>query len=480
MKANAKTQFVTVSGGSIELMRTVWGTATGREKTILQIVTFVENIGFTGAELDFEQFGSWTTEDFTNYKLYVKTLGAALHSYGRKLMISVPLITKDTAAIYALKLRDFDAFPELDFITVMAYDYMWDYGCGTARSPHVWFQAGISWIQSQITDKSRIIIGIASDCYTCTAGNYDMRYRSFAEVKAAQPKLATATRDIDGELNWVDGNTVYNCVDLQGVQAKVDLAVSMGVESVAIWYVGGGDGFIPLSSMANIGSSKTTSSLPAPTVSAPVAMTCSCPLETKTITVTQAPMTTTTTTVIVAPKTTTTTTTIPSPTQSSTFEIITTFDKLYTNSLAKLQGDDQSLSKYVLNANGGINFAARLNSYWYTILATPTTCYSTTASFIRITGTGFISAQAKLTLTLQTSKLLTGCDRSGPLFARIVSTWIRDPSTGLEIGEIPLSSMTGLKKDKLWAIVVTNVFPLGATFVLRSLSLESTAYSVSV
>ena len=485
MKSNAKTQFVTVSGGSIDLMRTIWSTATARDKTIAQITNFVTSIGFTGAELDWEAFGSWTATDFSNFKIYVKTLGAALQAKGKKLMISVPLITKDIAPRVALKLADFNVFPELDYIVVMAYDYMWDYGCGTPRAPNDWFQSGISWIQSQITDHSRIVIGVATDCYTCTTGQYDMRYTSFSDVKATQPRLATAARDVNGELNWVSGSSAYNCVDLKGAQSKVNLALSMGIQNVAAWYVGGGDQFVsvpkdPAPAPTNVVVATTTTTTL--TASLGSTMTCVC---TQTTTAQNcaatAPAATTTTTVtttktVVLATTTTTvlkTTTVsptPAPSVAQGF-VITNFAALDKNSLGNVQGDDGSLSKYAAGFNGGAIFSSTRGSYWYSVLGTTTTCFSTNANFIRIIGSGFIAAGGRLSVSLQTASGTTGCNRSGPSYTKLISTWTIDPATGFEVGEIQLSTMVGLNKAKIWAVVLTGILPAGTNFLIRSINL---------
>ncbi|KAJ3316881.1 hypothetical protein HDV06_002725, partial [Boothiomyces sp. JEL0866] len=156
VKSRSKYQYVTISCNNIGFMRNIWNSETSRSVISRNISTFVSNLDFTGAEIDWEQYSHWTISDYTNFKLFVKQLGDLLYSNRKKLIIVSPLIVPSFQHYFAFNYSDMKALP-IDYFAVMAYDYQWDYGCGTPRSPSSWVREGVEYIKSQISNTEKII-----------------------------------------------------------------------------------------------------------------------------------------------------------------------------------------------------------------------------------------------------------------------------------------------------------------------------------
>jgi len=242
IKTYSGEQYDTVSSNRAN-MATMLADSTKKTNAINTLVSFCTTTGITGVALDFEGYGTWSASDWTNYKAWVTTLGAALHAAGKKLEVAGPPITNSTEqGYYPWKYEDFESIPEVDYICMMIYDYQYDYGAGASVQPASWAQAGCNWIRSKISDVNRIIMGLPSYGYHGTTGGYTITIDTKAQ-SAGYTGYAGATRNADGEMTWTNGGNSYVYQDSTGMNTKRERIEDEGIRRISVWHLGGNDWF---------------------------------------------------------------------------------------------------------------------------------------------------------------------------------------------------------------------------------------------
>jgi spore germination protein YaaH len=239
VKANSTQQFVTISSGAANMAK-LCSTIAKRTAGINAIIKLLDEIKFTGVELDFEGFGQWTLASYTNYKKFVTQLQNALHAKGYKLMIDCPPISNATEqGYYKFKYEDFKF---VDYICVMAYDYQYDYGAGSSVAPIKWVQGICDWVKPRI-DIAKIIIGVPSYGYHATTWlNDDVGYDIKIDTYEQTSKVAgfdKAVRNADGELVFENGVFTYVYQDSQSIQTKINAIEAKGIPHKCLWHLGG-------------------------------------------------------------------------------------------------------------------------------------------------------------------------------------------------------------------------------------------------
>lgn len=243
LKLYSTEQFATVSSASVNDMESFFSTALVASGTeIPTLVDFVVKNNITGIELDFEDFSSWTPEAYTNYKLFVRTLGDALHLKGKKLMLDGPAVSNATEENWFLwRYSDFVTLP-VDHMVIMAYDYQYDYGAGTPIAPLDWIKDVANWISTKYP-KEKLTVGLPSYGYQGANGSYRLTILTLDQIRK-KSGFATAVRDVSsGEMTWRSGSTVYFYQDSQSLRQKRDLVASLGITSVSVWHLGGNPWF---------------------------------------------------------------------------------------------------------------------------------------------------------------------------------------------------------------------------------------------
>lgn len=240
VKTAAAEQYATISGNTAGLSALVVST-TKKQNFINTMVNFMDNTGFTGVELDFEGFGGWTEQTYLNYLLFLDELGTSLHNNDYKLMVDLPPISNETEqSYYHLKYSDFEDLP-VDELTVMAYDYQYDNGGGSPIAPHDWVVNIIHRIQSEITDHSRLVIGIPAYGYQASCSGYDVSILTYDQA-VTKPGFATAVRDPNSaEMMWQKSGICYVYQDDQSIELKRAVIEAEGIHSISIWHLGGGN-----------------------------------------------------------------------------------------------------------------------------------------------------------------------------------------------------------------------------------------------
>jgi len=243
LKQYSTEQYVTVSSASSEdmgifLQRNNGGNA----QDITTLTNFVVTHGLTGIELDFEDYGSWTPEQYSDFKTFVSTLGNTLHANGKKLMIDGPAISNASEENWFVwRYADFVTLP-VDSMVVMVYDYQYDYGVGSPIAPFDWIRNVVAYTSSKYP-KSKTTIGIPSYGYQGTKGTYKMAILTYEQMQK-KTGFTSATRDpLSGEMTWQSGTIVYRYQDSISMQQKRSLIESLGISSVSVWHLGGNPWF---------------------------------------------------------------------------------------------------------------------------------------------------------------------------------------------------------------------------------------------
>jgi len=238
IKQYSTQQFFTVSANPPGIQALV-SNSTLSSTAINTLVAFTKQIGFTGVELDFEGYDEWSTQDYSNYKSFVTSLGNALHTNGEKLMLDGPPISDgEEQSYYLWKYEDFETMP-VDYMVVMAYDYQYSYGAGTPVEPLSWLTNISLWMRSKISDSSRIVIGIPSYGYHGTDGSYNITIDTYAQSQT-DPGFSTATRDSSSsEMTFKHGKTDYFYQDQIAMDTKEATVFATGLSNISVWHLGG-------------------------------------------------------------------------------------------------------------------------------------------------------------------------------------------------------------------------------------------------
>lgn len=243
VKQHSIQQYTTVSG-NIAGMAALTSSKALTSAFVSTMISFLQSSGFTGIEIDFEDFAQWTPQQYMNYKAFLVTLGNALHAQGYKLMIDGPAISDATYQAYYPQWRweEFNALP-VDSLVVMAYDEQNDEGAGTPVASLVWIRNICQWMLSKITDHNRIIVGINSYGYHSKLGSYTVTKDTYQQ-STQMPGFSTATRDAgSGEMTWTSGNMFYDYSDSATLQGKINVVLSTGINAISVWHLGGGNAF---------------------------------------------------------------------------------------------------------------------------------------------------------------------------------------------------------------------------------------------
>jgi spore germination protein YaaH len=242
LKRHAKEQFVTISSASSADMNTFLSNLAGVDAAVKTLVDFVVTHNLTGIELDFEDFGGWSTDSYRQFKNFVTQLGTALHSSNKKLMIDGPAVSNSTEENwYVWRYRDFVTLP-VDYMVVMTYDYQFDHGAGQPVAPLDWIRDSLRFISAQYP-KDKLVAGISSYGYQGIRGSFRSTILT-NEQMSLKPGYATAERDPrSAELTWQNGNTVYFYQDSISMNAKAAAAAEVGITTVSVWHLGGNPWF---------------------------------------------------------------------------------------------------------------------------------------------------------------------------------------------------------------------------------------------
>ncbi|MGW0837664.1 glycosyl hydrolase family 18 protein [Streptomyces prunicolor] len=249
LKAHSAYQYPTLSGMTTADVHALVSTSSTRTAAVTKVTSLVSDAGLSGVDVDLEDYWSWSTADFTNYKTFLKQLATALHAKGKRLQVDAPAMTED-ASFY-----DYAAVAATgaDDVVIMAYDEEFDTASGARClpiSPYDWLKKVTQYAQSKIPDPSRLIIGVPSYGYSApdpcdlnsVTGNIQFSDMKKSPGFSSDPATIESRRDASsGEIRWVSGGVLYDYVDSVAMDRKLAVLKGLGVTKVSVWSLGGGN-----------------------------------------------------------------------------------------------------------------------------------------------------------------------------------------------------------------------------------------------
>lgn len=241
IKKYSKHQYVTISGKTTSMNALVTSQAK-MAQAVTTLKTFLDTVKFTGVEIDFEGFISWTPQQYNGYKNFLTQLGDILHQNGYKLMIDGPAVLADHSSPSPWRYEDFNLLP-VDYLVVMAYDWQYDDGVGTPVAPLAREQDAAKEILGKITDSKKIVFGIPSYGYHGQIGGNTMTLDTNAQSQM-YPGYQTAKRDqSSAERMFTHAGVFYDYADSQTLNTKRSLLENLGIKYISVWHLGGNQWF---------------------------------------------------------------------------------------------------------------------------------------------------------------------------------------------------------------------------------------------
>jgi spore germination protein YaaH len=240
VKAHSVHQLVTVSANGAQI-GAVAGDATKSATAVSTLVGFVQQVGFTGVDIDFEGISS---TDYPAFLSFLKALGDALHAKGLLLEVDGTAYASDADLTKdALRYEDLVALP-VDGMVVMAYDYMTDYsknGAGDPIAPNAWVGAVMDYTLAKVKDPSRIVIGMPSYGYSGATGGFTVARTPSSQILALPGASAAKPFPDAFEMTWASASqgTSYVYVDSPGLDAKRAFIAGKGAQAISVWHLGG-------------------------------------------------------------------------------------------------------------------------------------------------------------------------------------------------------------------------------------------------
>jgi spore germination protein YaaH len=251
VKAHSAAQYVTVSAMDRATVAAIVDNASRRNAAVSQLTEFTHRIGFTGVDIDFEDFWSWSADDERGYETFLAQLAGSLHAAGMRLQVDGPVETGDgdspfnyTGVIQA----------GTDQLVIMDYGRMFNTDSGRcwAISPNDWVRSAVRFAQSKVPDRDRLVIGLPSYGFSAPDPCDTGRIKDSVPVDdirrqpgySDDPAVRSARRDAgSGEVRWVDHGTLYDYTDQAGMDAKLAVLRELGVTQVSVWVLGGNPWF---------------------------------------------------------------------------------------------------------------------------------------------------------------------------------------------------------------------------------------------
>ncbi|MEV5951987.1 glycosyl hydrolase family 18 protein [Streptomyces sp. NPDC051993] len=252
VKGYSAAQYTTVSAMDRSAIAALVSDPARRAAAVGSLTELAKRIGFTGVDIDFEDFWAWTADDERGYEAFLTELGGSLHRAGLKLQVDAPVETHDGDSVfsYAAVMRT-----GVDQLVVMDYGRQFNTPEGEtcwAVSPHSWVREAVTYAQSQVPDKDRLVIGLPSYGFTAPDPCVPDKVKdsvALATIRRApgysdDRRTTAARRDsASGEVRWTAGGTLYDYTDQQGMDAKLAVLQQLGVTHVSVWTLGGNPWF---------------------------------------------------------------------------------------------------------------------------------------------------------------------------------------------------------------------------------------------
>ena len=244
-KQNGKKVFFGISDhGNAKKADNILDDEDTQKEHISKIISILDEKGYDGVIIDYEDLREDQEEDFTRY---MSRLSEQVHSKGKTLGISVPIETKGSV-FHSINIVDVSKV--VDKMHMNVYE---EFGAETGPGPI----ASIGWVNTVIknaidqgVEPSKIILGTAHSGHDWTTKPNKEFFKDTATREvlgllseySANLKWDENSRSTFFEYKDDDGksHTVW-LEDSRSFKAKIDLAKGYELQGVFIWYLGGED-----------------------------------------------------------------------------------------------------------------------------------------------------------------------------------------------------------------------------------------------
>lgn len=221
------------------------GDADNRTRHVQELAQLVEENGFDGLDIDYENLLAEDREAFT---LFIEELAAALHANGRILSIAVHAKVDDAGSWGGPAAQDWARLgAAADEFKIMTYDYHWS----TSEAGPI---APLDWVDEVLTYAATVVppektwVGVHFYGYDWVGSAAEsLEWRQI--IKRAGQQEAAIQRDVPGEAWFSYGSdddssrhTVY-FTDAQALAERLAFVAERhpDIAGIAIWRLGGED-----------------------------------------------------------------------------------------------------------------------------------------------------------------------------------------------------------------------------------------------
>ncbi|GHF31524.1 glycosyl hydrolase family 18 protein [Streptomyces morookaense] len=252
VKAHSAQQYTTVSAMDRDSVAALVGNPDRRATAIRSMTDLAHRIGFTGVDVDFEDFWNWSEKDEAHYETFLSELSHSLHAAGLKLQVDAPaeLHDGDSPFRFAKVMA-----AGVDQLTVMTYGRVFATPAGEhcwAIAPEGWVREAVAYAQSQVPDADRLVIGLPSYGFAAPDPCDTKKIQDSVPVSELRKRpgwsddaeVVRRRRDPgSGEIRWSERGVLYDAMDGAAMDARLTLLGRLGVRHVSVWALGGNPWF---------------------------------------------------------------------------------------------------------------------------------------------------------------------------------------------------------------------------------------------
>lgn len=213
-----------------------------RDAHVTAIVALVQDEGFEGIQIDYEDLPATDRDPFS---AFLSALGPALRAQGKVLYVTVHVKEDDAGYDERNRAQDYAAIGQAaDLVCLMAYDWHWSTGPSGPIAPYDWVDRVLRYSVTQIPPE-KLVLGVGLfgyDWVGTTANNVTWRQVVALaaqhqvdeqwDVGAQSPHFSYTVDGVTHEVWYENGRSV---------NAKFDLARRYGLQGIELWRLGAED-----------------------------------------------------------------------------------------------------------------------------------------------------------------------------------------------------------------------------------------------
>jgi spore germination protein YaaH len=220
-----------------------------RARAIQEIVALVEENGYDGIDIDFENVSPEARDQFT---AFIVALSDKLHENGKKISVTVQPKKSDEDTWSGVGAQDFEALGKVaDQVRIMSYDFSRLNTDPGPIAPIRWYEEVLTYAVSKIPAE-KIIAGVPTYAYRwCVEKNADPCESDALVWEGVRNVVAAYDPDIEWsgeyEAPWFsyedtfENEYIVYFENNQSIEKKLDVVKDLGLKGVSLWRLGNED-----------------------------------------------------------------------------------------------------------------------------------------------------------------------------------------------------------------------------------------------